>query len=126
MCLCAQTKMLSQDEAFPPTIKKKLEKRQEVPGWKKDPPMFQQGPYHGQNPHPFKEHTAEVWQRFWGAVPYIGKNKLQNPRWMYEDQPEHSRRRKCYWSEVDPHDLWHTLKRENEDWQYNIDDTWGN
>ena len=79
MCSCAQTKMLSQDEAFPPTTKKRLEKRQEVPGWKKDPPMFQQGPYHGQNPHPFKEHTVEVWQQFWGAVLYIGKNKLQNP-----------------------------------------------
>src|SRR4051812_18737136 len=43
---------------------------------------------------------------------------------MYEDQLEHSRRRKCYWNEVDPHDLWHVLKRENKDWEYNIDDTW--
>src|SRR3954471_22464973 len=43
---------------------------------------------------------------------------------MYEDQPEHSKRRKCYWNEVDLHDLWHILKQENEDWRYNIDDTW--
>ena len=60
MCSCAQTKMLSQSEAFPLTIKKRSEKRQEVPSWKKDPPIFQQGPYHGQNPHSFEEHTAEV------------------------------------------------------------------
>jgi deoxyuridine 5'-triphosphate nucleotidohydrolase len=125
MCTCARTKMLERGEMFPPSIRITRGMPQETPGWKQNVPMFPPGPYNGQNPHPFREHTSEIWERFWETAPYIGKNRLQNPRWMYEDQPTaNPRRRKCYWSDVDPHDLWHVLKRENENWRFEIDDTW--
>jgi hypothetical protein len=113
MCSCAETHMLREGDIFPPLRiqRSAYATLQSTPGWKKNVPMFPIGPYNGSNPHPFREHTAEVWKCFWETAPYIGKGKLQNPRWMYEDQAtDDPRRRKCYWDKVDPHDMWHVLK----------------
>ena len=62
----------------------------------RETPSFKAGPYHGGNPYPFCDYTANAWEKFWRDVPYIGKARFFEPRWKYKNHEENDKRRKCY------------------------------
>ena len=81
-------------------------------------PDLPQGPYSGKNPHPFKDHMGETWERFRQNYGYIGKKHFRADRKKYE---------KCYWDEILPEDLWEVTKRcdyDDEEFNYKYHGTW--
>ncbi len=72
----------------------------------------------GNFPHPFKDHTGEIWERFHQNFGYIGKKHFLADRKKYM---------KCYWDEILPEDLWEVTKRcdyDDEEFDYKYHGTW--
>src|ERR1700748_115143 len=77
------------------------------------------GPYNGNNLHPYCDNTGEVYDCFWENVGYIGKKHFRGNRNVYAEG--------CYWSDVNPEDLWEGKKRCDKDdgnYNYKYHGTW--
>ena len=66
---------------------------------------------------PLYDQRDDTWDKFWDTVKYVGKSRLNKPRWKYEQG--------CRKPEVDPEDFLYTISRTyGDDYDPSIHGTW--
>ena len=121
MCNCMDTKLIQQHESIGDHLPKERRiKTPRLPEVRRQYcPVMPAGPYNGNNPHPYCDNTGEVYDCFWENVGYIGKKHFRGNRNVYAEG--------CYWSDVNPEDLWEVKKRCDKDdgnYDYKYHSTW--